>query len=137
MLKATTFLRAQGGSSLVEFALVLPLLALLLVGVVDFGRYVYDGILAAGAARAGAQYGAQSLITADDSNGMQSAALADAGGLPGLSSTPSNFCSSNGSTSTCYVEVTATGTWQPLIRYPFLPAQVTVSGSDVERVEAQ
>jgi len=53
------FLRSDRGTSLVEFAIVLPVLMFLLVGLSEFGRFGYYAILAANAARAGVQYGAQ------------------------------------------------------------------------------
>jgi len=46
----------RGGQSLVECALVLPLLILLIVNVVNFGAFFYAGISVANAARTGAQY---------------------------------------------------------------------------------
>ena len=75
-------IRSEGGTSAVEFAIVAPVLIFLLIGLIDVGRYTYYGILAANAARAGAQYGAQSVYTAIDSPGMQNAALADGQNLP-------------------------------------------------------
>ena len=54
-----------------------PLIALLLLAVVDFGRFFYVSMAVHGAARAGAQYGSQTLATAADTAGMRSAASAD------------------------------------------------------------
>lgn len=47
--------RARRGQSLVEFALVLPMLLVLLLGVADFGRVFQAGIVAEAAARNGAE----------------------------------------------------------------------------------
>src|SRR5262245_31708724 len=47
----------QGGSVAVEMALVLPLLVLIVLLCVDFGRFAYTYIAAKNAARAGAEYG--------------------------------------------------------------------------------
>jgi Flp pilus assembly protein TadG len=126
--------KSEAGAALVEFAVILPILALLLTGVIDFGRYMYDGILAANAARAGAQYGAQTLFTAASDAGMENAALADAQNLPGLTATATHFTGTNGAT---YVQVNTTGSFTPWIHYPGLPTSVTVSGSAIMRVEAQ
>jgi hypothetical protein len=57
----------ERGSSLVETALVMPVLLMLLAGVADVGRAFSDYIVLTGAAREGARYGAffpsqQSLI---------------------------------------------------------------------------
>jgi Flp pilus assembly protein TadG len=46
----------QNGQSLVEFALLLPLLFLLVVNVVNFGSFFFAWITVANAARSGAQY---------------------------------------------------------------------------------
>ena len=46
----------RAGHSLVEFALLLPLLLLLVVNVVNFGAFMYGHITVVNAARTGAQY---------------------------------------------------------------------------------
>jgi len=48
--------RSDAGQSLIEFALVLPLLFLLIVNAVNFGAFLYAAIAVANAARAGADY---------------------------------------------------------------------------------
>lgn len=55
---AAQSLRITGteGQSLVEFALVLPLLFLLIINAVNFGGFIYAWITVANAARAGAQF---------------------------------------------------------------------------------
>lgn len=129
---------------MVELALVLPVLTFLLLGIVDVSRYAYYGLLAANAARAAVQYGAQSLVTAADTNGMKTAALQDAQNLPGLTVTPSPVCEVNGVVASCsttnavyYVQVVATGQFQPLVKYVGIPANVTVTGNAMMRVEKQ
>jgi Flp pilus assembly protein TadG len=47
---------STGGQALIEFALVLPLLLVLVVNVVNFGSFFFAWITMANAARAGAQY---------------------------------------------------------------------------------
>jgi hypothetical protein len=66
------------GTSLLEFSLLLPILVVLLLGIIDIGRYADAAIVVASAARAGAQYGAQNLITAADQTGIANAAQLDA-----------------------------------------------------------
>lgn len=138
----------ERGLALVELALVIPLLMLLLVGLIEIGRFAYFDILVGNAAKAGAQYGAGSLTTALDVSGMQNAALADGQNVPGLtaaSPAPSAVCRCyNGTTTTTqscslpscplagyhrnvYVQVTAHGTFSPLFHYPGLPASFNVS----------
>jgi hypothetical protein len=45
-----------GGQALIEFALILPLLFLLILNLVNFSTYIYACITVANATRAGAQY---------------------------------------------------------------------------------
>jgi Flp pilus assembly protein TadG len=135
--------RSERGTAFVEFAIVSPFLVLLLVGLVDFSRYAYDGLLAANAARAAVQYGAQNTVTADDTNGMKTAASTDSGGLA-VTTTPTVFCEASGVQTPCttagavyYVQVVTSGTFTPLVNYPGLPSNVTVSAQAVMRVASQ
>jgi len=54
--KQSTRARNEGGSTLVEFALVLPILAMLLFGIVEFGRMLNAQVIVTSAAREGARY---------------------------------------------------------------------------------
>jgi Flp pilus assembly protein TadG len=58
---------SQAGQSAVEFALILPILLLLLMGVFDFGRAFYYYSVVANAAREGARAGIYSTTTTDAS----------------------------------------------------------------------
>jgi Flp pilus assembly protein TadG len=101
----------ERGSSLVEFALVLPLLCLMLLGTIDLGRLAYVGIETASAARAGAQYGALNSTTSSDIVGMQNAAMADAADLPSSSgggNNPPKESGSDGASSASGIAATAT-----------------------------
>jgi Flp pilus assembly protein TadG len=75
---------AEGGQSLAEFALMLPFLCLLLVGIVELGRAVYITIVVNNAATAGVEFGSQNATTASKLTGtpasMQNSALCDANG---------------------------------------------------------
>src|SRR5689334_20807673 len=73
-LGTTGILRAESGQSLVELAVLVPLLVLLLMGVIELGRYAQIAILVGNAARAGAAYGAQSLAQSADPTGIKTAA---------------------------------------------------------------
>jgi Flp pilus assembly protein TadG len=70
-------LRSQSGQSLVEVALLTPLLLFLLIGGIELGRFAYIAILVGNAARSGDAYGAQSLIQSVDTTGIQAAAVND------------------------------------------------------------
>lgn len=64
----------QSGQTLLEVALLTPLLVLLLLGVIEMGRYAYAGILVGNAARAGAAYGAQSVALSSQTANIIAAA---------------------------------------------------------------
>src|SRR4051812_35559027 len=69
------------GSSLMETALMLPLICLMCCGTMDFARVVYAGITVANASRAGVQYGALSPGNSGKISGMSQAAINDAADL--------------------------------------------------------
>src|ERR1700724_819380 len=73
-LRSVRGLRSQSGQSLVEVALLTPILLALLIGGIELGRYAYIAILVGNAARAGAGYGAQSLVQSVDTTGIKAAA---------------------------------------------------------------
>ncbi len=147
--------RSERGTSMLELALVAPVLIFLLIGIVEIGRYGYFAILAANAARAGVQYGAQNLQTAMDNTAITNAAVADAQNLPNWTSgngvVVSHLCSVNGGApQTCsssgsgpptntvyYVSVQVTGTFNSLLNYPGLPHSLPVSGNAIMRVASQ
>jgi Flp pilus assembly protein TadG len=64
----------QSGQSLLELALVTPLLLAMVLGAIEIGRYAFLSILVADAAHAGALYGAQNNGTAADTTGITKAA---------------------------------------------------------------
>lgn len=141
---------ADDGSALAEIAIISPMLVLLLIGLIEVGRFGNFAILAGNAARAGVQYGAQNTTAAADLGGMQTTALNDAQNISGLTATASNYCEcADGSASSClptdcstthrimYVQVVTTGTMPSLTNYPGLPAvlrTITVHGKAVMRV---
>lgn len=136
-------LKSQAGGALVEFAITIPLLMLLLVGLIEIGRVTYFGIEVANAARAGAQYGALSYPNSTGGN-MQVAAQNDGrNSIANLQATAHYVCacwnSSSGrmtpaapSVAACsvpcstgghvvsYAQVSVSGTMYPLLDYGFL-----------------
>ena len=56
-MKHRALWRREEGSALVEFALILPLLVLLLFGVIEFGLLLYNQQVITNASREGARYG--------------------------------------------------------------------------------
>jgi len=134
------------GQSAVELALVTPILIVLLLVAADFGRVFYTSIAVNNAARAGAQYGSHSIVTAANSAGITAAARTDgwssltvnASQCTCLSSTnvtacASSYCTNNPSAT--YVMVTVTAPFTTLVAYPGLPSSFTLTGQAVMQVQ--
>lgn len=131
--------REEGASSLIEAALLLPIVVLLLLGSVDFGRAWYINLEIAGASEAGALYGVQNPV---DTAGMQAAAVLDAPDISSLTSTavygtecsdgtsvtastlPVPLCLVN---SVTYVEVATSMQYKPYFTYPGMNATWTLA----------
>ena len=154
------FPKGQAGVAIVEFALALPLLIMLLVGLIEYGRYTYFSVEVANAAHAGAQYGSQNSTTGQDVTGMKNAAIADGQNaifpLTAAAVTAKNVCACwNGVSGTAptaaqcgtcttarpvtYVQVTVTGTISPMYNYSMLglPSSWTVAKTATIRVLGQ
>jgi Flp pilus assembly protein TadG len=137
--------RSTSGQSLIESALVFPILIFFLVGSFELARVARVSISVANAAKAGAQYAAQNGFTANDSSGIQTAASAEAPNLSVTATTSYACVCSDGSSSTClntdcsssHMEETVTvntqATVNPLFHLPGLPTTWTVKGKAVQR----
>jgi Flp pilus assembly protein TadG len=138
----------RSGQSTAELALVLPVLVMLLLIGTDLARVFYLSIGVNGAARAGAEYGSQSVITAADSPGMVAAAQADGSSLASLNVTatqctcmssatvaacPASYCANNAQAT--YVTVTAQAPFHTVVTYPGLPSSLTLSGKAIMPVQ--
>jgi Flp pilus assembly protein TadG len=82
--------RKQSGQALMELAIALPILLVLVVGLIDVGRYAYIAILIGNAARAGAAYGSQSNGQSVDTTGIANAADYDFAGATSGTTTTNN-----------------------------------------------
>jgi Flp pilus assembly protein TadG len=127
---------------------MLPIFLVLLLGIIDFARGYYLAIEVANAARAGAQYGYQSIATMNDTAGIKTAAGNDAPAakaLAGWTVTPTWGCMCSDGTSllarcttprTCsggtrqvnYVDVRTSVTYVPWFPWPGIPASIPLSG---------
>jgi len=82
-------MRSERGAAAVEFALVLPLLVLLVFGIAEFGRAFYIQSTISGAAREGVRR----IALADPSDPTGTGAATTAlGGLTGASLNPGSTC---------------------------------------------
>src|SRR5580658_2576967 len=86
------FRGSRRGQAVVELALTSPFLLLFTLVASDACRVYYTSIAVNNAAKAGAQYGAQSLAKSGDLTGIQNAALADASQIYGISANASVYC---------------------------------------------
>lgn len=121
--------RTSSGTALVEFALVAPLLLILLAGALDFGMSLRTATQVAAAARAGAAFGSSSPINSANAAGIQAAGVNAAPGVAGLTVTSLQWCqcsggvavscsgSCNGSKMLVYTQVTATAATNTIFDY--------------------
>lgn len=144
-------LRSEDGASFIEFAVVLPMLVLLLIGLIETGRYMAFAVRLSNAAHAGAQFAAQGSTQASNSADVAGAACSDssfscttATPKPGHTASPDTMlvtssvsCSST--TTPCppgdsLVQVSTSGTFRPLLRYPIFGDSVSMSAQATQQV---
>ena len=133
------FRRAANGGAALELAVVFPVLLLLIIGAVDYGRIYFTSVTVANAARAGAEYGAQGVKTYNDTVGMKNFAKLDGAEAAGtLNVSVLRFCRcadvahacsacSGGAAPDIYFQITATDTVGTLLPYPGLPTRIPIS----------
>ena len=151
----------ERGGVLAEFAVVLPVALLLLLGAVDFGRVWALASASANAAHAGAQYGSQNAQLAADINGMRTVVTNDLAASSVLAAsndgengitladfviTPERYCEcADGSDIACdnkcgggtnpmvFVRVRVDTTFETLFDYPGIPNVVPISRQAILR----
>jgi Flp pilus assembly protein TadG len=142
---------AARGQSYVELAFALPVLAIIFVVAADFGRLFYVYLEVINAARAAAQYGSNSVVTAADSTGMVAAAKQDGVNISNLTVTASQCTCGTATTSVpacsspyCandpqgnYVVVNAQAPFSTIVKYPGLPTALTLKSQAVMQVQEQ
>jgi len=146
MTMAASPLRARyrmKGTATIEFAVMAPLILLLLAGVLDFSILLRTATCAANAARVGSEYGSRKSSAATDYSGMQTAAVNSAPGVAGLTASAARSCQCSGGgsvscTGTCgagsmqvYVQVTVQAPAHTIFDYSALsvPSGVTAQAS--------
>lgn len=126
----------------------MPIFLTLLLVAGDFGRALFVAVDLQNAARAGAQYGSQSVITSADSAGMITAAKADGAEISNLTvsasqctclTTPSvpacaqNYCSDNPQAT--FVEVDTYASYQLIETYLGITSPMQLSGKAIMQVQ--
>jgi Flp pilus assembly protein TadG len=141
--------RAQDGGAALEFAIIAPIMAAILVPTVDLGMGFYQQMQVQDAAQAGAQY---AMAHGWNSTSIQNA-VTNATSLASISASPapakSCGCPNNGSvaaaacSSTCadgqpagtYVFVNAQAVYTTLFPYPALGSSVALTAQATARIQ--
>lgn len=151
--------RGERGAALVEIAITLPLLLVVLVGTIDFGRAFRTAMIVINAARAGAQFGAQTPINSGNTAEMIATAdgvLAANGLASGPATTATRLClcaddsgqyTATSPVNTCSTTACATGhlavtvtvsvsrTFSMITPIPGLPDSVTITRGATARAQ--
>ena len=137
------------GAVMLEFAVLLPVLALILFGAGDFGRAFYHAVTVSNASETGAFYGSQNVILSGHYDEMAQAARDDAKDVGTVSASASRFCSCPGGavvnciTGTCagygaprvYVRCQVQKTFNTLVNLPRIPDLFAVRRDVYMRVQ--
>ena len=121
------------GQGIVEFALLTPVLLLLLLVAVDFGRAYSAYIQVTSAAREGAAFGSRSSENANNQSLVQDAALADSSSIYGK---PLTVVSNTQMDSYSYEQVVVTVSYdfETLVDFPGIPSSIPMSRTVTMRV---
>lgn len=130
----------ERGASLAELAVALPILIMIMLGAVDFGRVWSEGLALSNAVRAGAQYGSESTVAALDTVGIKRSVLEDLESVMDASEikaiTVTSYCECEDGTSVkcdlkcgvttprTYVQVRIDKRFRTLFPYPGVPKEV-------------
>ncbi len=129
----------RGGTAAVEFALILPVLMLLLLGCIDFGRFPHSYIAVTNAARAGAGFGSVNPYTTATATtwkaDIKQAVIDEMGKLDGFDTTQLNVTSSyiDDGNGLWRVKVTVSYPFQTVVNWAGLPNTVTMQQTTVMR----
>lgn len=139
----------EGGIAATEFALILPIFALFIIGIIDMGSALHYNMRVQTAAHAGMQY---AVARGFNSEGIQ-AAVQNATNVTGITmpGQPERFCGCPGeqgvTASSCgsscpggsvagtYVRITAQGTYRTYFTYPGLANEYVFSEQATVRIQ--
>jgi Flp pilus assembly protein TadG len=146
---AQAFLSCDRGLAAVEFAVIAPVLALVMICTVDIGLGFYRKMQVQNAAQAGAEYAATHGFSAT----AIASAMASATGYSSVQASPQPYqycgCASTSgvATATCgtncaggaqagtYVAVSAQAVYTTLLPYPLLPDTYTFTAQSTVRIQ--
>lgn len=122
----------ERGQSLVELGLLLPVLLVLVLGAIDFGRLYYSYVTVTNSARTGAQYASASTANASNLPGITAAVLQDTTSLqtsPTVTATTGTDASGN-----TYARVTVGHTFNTIFQWPGIPNSIPLERTVQMRV---
>lgn len=139
--------RNNAGVTAVEFALIVPIMLLMFVGIADLGIGIYTNMEVQNAAQYGTEY---ALLKGYDASAI-TAAVTSSTGLSHITVTPSQYCgcpsgnaiAASDCSATCadgtragtFAQVSVTDTYTTLIPYPGLPASFRLSAQSTARLQ--
>ncbi len=126
----------ERGQSALEFALLAPILLLLMLGVVDFGRIYFAYVSVTNGARNGANFAAQGAAAVDDVDGIRSAAVGETSDLLNTSETNPSVAVATGTDTQgrLYADVTMSYAFSTIFPWPGLPGSINVERTVRSRV---
>lgn len=126
---------SQSGAVAVEFALVLPIFLVLVLGIFEFGRAFNIQISLSEAAREAARYAA--IHQSDSTYTLGDAQAAGVAAAPSVDLDPGDIAITSSGTSPCNVEVNISHSTPWMTGFPSLvpgmPAELNISGTGVMR----
>jgi Flp pilus assembly protein TadG len=126
------FTNSRRGVAALELAVLLPFLLFIFVAAVDFGRIFYYEIAVTNCARSGALYASTDATHAANTQGIQTAALAEAPELRSVLSVSST--TGTDSAGNPFVAVKVSYPFQTISNFPGIPTSATVSRTVQMRV---
>ena len=129
-------IRGKRGQSLVEFALIAPVLIILMLGTIDYGRVYFAYVSVTNGARNGAHFASGSATAAADIDGIRTAATGDTNEL--LNTSPTNpdvsVVTGTDTQGRLYADVTMQYTFTTIFPWPGLPNSMNVARTVRARV---
>jgi Flp pilus assembly protein TadG len=128
--------RRSRGQSLAELALLLPVLLMIMLGAIDFGRAYFAYVSVTNGAQNGAHYASAGPLYASDLTGIKNAVLADTSDLVNTSATNPDVAASSGTDGqgNMFVDVTVTYQFEPIFPWPGVPGSFDIGRTVRARV---
>ncbi len=128
--------RGARGQSLVEFAIIAPVLLILILGAIDYGRVYFAYVSVTNGARNGAHFASDGPDNAADLDGIRTSVIGDTSELLDISPTNPAVAVGTGTDSQgrLYADVTVDYTFSTIFPWPGLPSSFDVQRTVRARV---